>query len=162
MTTITSASQSPTMLERVRTTEPLRHLLPLRLVAAAPLLGIGLAHVFAPEAPMRPLVEAAGFPVPGVLAPLAVAAELVAGTLLMLGLWARIGAALAIPTMLGAVYTHLVVDVWPNVDAGEPPIALPVIVLLIASYVLWRGAGRWSLDARQARATQKPGACTSA
>jgi putative oxidoreductase len=158
MTAITSATRSPALLERVRTTEPLRHLLPLRLVTAAPLLGIGLAHLLAPGAPMRPLVEAAGFPIPGLLAPLAVAAELVAGTLLVLGLWARIGAALAIPTMLGAVYTHLVVDVWPNVDAQEPPIALPVLVLLIASYVLQRGAGRWSLDARHGRPTHKPGA----
>jgi putative oxidoreductase len=158
MTTITSATRSPTIRERVRTTEPLRHLLPLRLVAAAPLLGIGLAHVLVPEAPMRPLVEAAGFPSPGVLAPLAVAAELVAGTLLLLGLWARIGAALAIPTMLGAVYTHLVVDVWPNVEAEEPPIAIPVVVLLVASYVLWRGAGRWSFDTRHARGTKRPGA----
>jgi putative oxidoreductase len=150
MTAITSPSREPTRLERVRATDPLRHLLVLRVVAAAPLLGIGLAHVLVPEAPMRPLVEAAGFPLPGLLAPLAVAAELIAGTLLLLGLWARIGAALAIPTMLGAVTTHLVVDVWPNVDAEEPPIMLPIVVLLIAGYVLWRGAGRWSLDARQA------------
>lgn len=156
--TTTSSTRGPTVPERIRRTEPLRHLLPLRLVAAVPLLGIGLAHVLAPEAPMRPLVEAAGFPAPGVLAPVAVAAELFAGTLLVLGLWARLGAALAIPTMLGAVYTHLVVDVWPNLDAEEPPLALPIIVLLVASYVLWRGAGSWSLDNRHAPATDRPGA----
>jgi putative oxidoreductase len=156
MTTVTSPSREPARLERVRVTAPLRHLLPLRLVAAAPLLGIGLAHVLVPEAPMRPLVEAAGFPLPGLLAPLAVAAELVGGTLLLLGLWARVGAALAIPTMLGAVYTHLVVDVWPNGHAEEPPFLLPIVVLLIASYVLWRGAGRWSLDARRAHRRRGP------
>ena len=46
-----------------------------RVVAGLPLLLIGLAHVFAPEAPMRPLVEAAGFPFPVVLAPAGVVAE---------------------------------------------------------------------------------------
>ncbi len=157
MTTVTTATRDAAQSRRIRTTEPSRHLLPLRLVAAAPLLGIGLAHVLVPEAPMRPLVEAAGFPLAGVLAPLAVTAELVAGTLLLLGLWARIGAALAIPTMLGAVYTHVVVDVWPNVDAEEPPLMLPIVVLLIAGYVLWRGAGRWSLDARHTRSVKQPG-----
>jgi hypothetical protein len=42
--------------------------------------------------------------------------------------------------MLGAVYTHLVADIWPNDDAAEPPIALPIAVLLIASDVpsAWR------------------------
>lgn len=48
--------------ERIRRTRPYRYTLLLRVVAGVPLLGIGLAHVFAPEAPMRPLVEAAGIP----------------------------------------------------------------------------------------------------
>jgi putative oxidoreductase len=118
----------------------------LRVVAGVPLLGIGLAHVLVPEAPMRPLVEAAGFPLAAVIAPMGVAAEIVAGALLLLGLWARVGALLAIPTMVGAVYAHLVIDVWPNGPENEPPLALPIVVLLAAAVVLWRGAGRWSFD----------------
>lgn len=137
---------SAVTLDRLRATPPLRHLLLPRLVAGVPLLGIGISHIVVDEAPMRPLVEAAGFPFAAVVSPVGVAVEIVAGILLLLGLWARIGAALAIPTMLGAVYSHLVIDVWPNGPENEPPIALPVAVALCAGYVLWRGAGRWSLD----------------
>lgn len=135
---------------RLRATTGHRHLALVRVVASLPLLGIGLAHVFVPDAPMRPLVEAAGFPLPALVAPLGVAAEVVAGVLLLLGIWARVGAALAIPTMLGAVYAHLVIDVWPNGPANEPPLALPLVVLAAAAYILVRGAGRWSLDRRAA------------
>lgn len=130
----------------LRTTGAQRHLLVARVVAGVPLLAIGFAHVIVPDAPMRPLVEAAGFPLPGVVAALGVAAEIVAGASLLLGYWARIGAVLAIPVMLGAVYTHLVLDVWPNEAQDEPPLALPILVMLAAAYVARRGAGRWSLD----------------
>lgn len=134
--------------ERLRATDPYRHMLLARVVAGVPLLGIGVAHVVVPETPMRPLVEAAGFPLPALVSPLGVAIEIIAGLSLLLGLWARIGGLLAIPTMLGAVYAHLMIDVWPNAAADEPPLALPIIVLAGAAYVLWRGAGRWSLDRR--------------
>jgi putative oxidoreductase len=116
------------------------------VVAGVPLLGIGLMHVFVPAAPMRPLVEAAGLPFAAVVSPVGVAIEIVAGLSLLLGLWARVGALLAIPTMLGAIYAHLVIGVWPNGPENEPPIVLPVAVLACAGYVLWRGAGRWSFD----------------
>lgn len=136
------------------TTRPYRHLMIARLVAGVPLLGIGVMHVVAPETPMRPLVEAAGLPLPSLLAPVAVAFEIVAGVSLLVGAWARLGlgALLAIPTMAVAAYAHLAIDIWPN-SGGEPPLALPLSVLACAAYVLWRGAGRWSLDARAASAT---------
>jgi putative oxidoreductase len=137
--------------ERIRHTRPYRYTLLLRVVAGVPLLGIGLAHVFAPEAPMRPLVEAAGIPFAAVVAPVAVAIEVVAGLSLLLGLWARIGALLAIPTMLGAVCAHLVIGVWPNGPENEPPIGLPLAVAVCAGLVLWKGAGRWSADHRHVR-----------
>jgi putative oxidoreductase len=136
--------------DRLRATGSHRHVLAPRIIAGVPLLGIGLAHVFVAEAPMRPLVEAAGFPLAAVVAPLGVAVEIIAGVSLLLGLWARVGALLAIPTMLGALYAHLVIDVWPNGPENEPPLALPIAVLVCAAYVLWRGAGRWSVDRRSA------------
>jgi uncharacterized membrane protein YphA (DoxX/SURF4 family) len=132
----------------LRTTAAHRHILVLRVLAGAPLLGIGLAHVLSPEAPMRPLVEAAGFPLAGLVSPVGVAVEIAAGLGLLLGLWARVAALLAIPVMLGAVYAHLVIDVWTNGAANEPPLALPIAVLVAAAYILWRGPGRWSLDRR--------------
>ena len=50
--------------------------------------------------------------------------------------------------MAVAVYSHLAIDVWPNGAENEPPLVLPLAVLAGALYILWRGAGRWSLDAR--------------
>jgi putative oxidoreductase len=137
--------------ETVRTHEEdvVAHTLLPRLVAGVPLLAIGMAHVLVADAPMRPLVEAAGFPLAAAVAPAAVAVEIIAGLALLLGLWARIGALLAIPTMLGAIWAHLVIDVWPNGPANEPPLVLPFAVLACAAYVLWKGAGRWSLDQRR-------------
>jgi putative oxidoreductase len=119
-----------------------------RIVASVPLIGIGLMHVFVPGLGMRSLVEAAGLPFPALLSPVAVAIEIVAGLSLLLGLWARIGALLAVPTMLVAVYAHLAIDVWPNGPENEPPLVLPILVMACAGYVLWRGAGRWSFDGR--------------
>ena len=135
--------------ERIRATGAYRHTLLPRIVAGVPLLGIGLVHVAVPEAPMRPLVEAAGFPFAAIVSPTAVAFEIAAGLSLLLGFWARVGGLLAIPTMLGAVYAHLVIDVWPNGPENEPPLLLPIAVTVCAAYVLWRGAGRWSLDRRR-------------
>jgi putative oxidoreductase len=147
----TSTASHPTrqpLHDRLRATRAYRHLVVLRVVAGVPLLGIGLSHVFVPEVPMRPLVDAAGFPLPALVAPIGVAVLIVAGVSLLVGLWARLGAMLAIPVMVGAVYAHLVIDVWPNGAENEPPLALPVTVMLAAAYVAWRGAGRWSLDRR--------------
>ena len=123
-----------------------RHIILPRLVSGLPLLAIGLAHVFNPSTPMMPLVEAADLPAAAILSPIAVAAEILAGTLLLLGAYARLGALLAIPTMAVAFYAHLVIDVWPNGASNEPPVLLPLAVLACATYVLWRGAGAWSID----------------
>lgn len=51
---------------------------------------------------------------------------------LLLGPWARLGAAVAIPVTIGAAYAHLVIDVWPNgIDtnprwAGPAPSCVPL------------------------------------
>ena len=134
-----------------------RHLILPRAIAGLPLLLIGLAHVFDDAAPMRPLVEAANLPAAALLSPVAVAVEIVAGALLLLGLYARLGALLAIPAMAVAVYAHIAIDVWPNAG-GEPPIALPLVVLACAAYVLVRGAGAWSLDRRLNGGEREPAA----
>lgn len=134
---------------RLLATSSYRHVLLPRIAAGLPLLGIGLVHVVRPEFGMRPLVEAAGLPFAALLSPVAVAAEIVAGLSLLLGLWARIAGFLAVPTMLVAVYAHSVIDVWPNGAENEPPLALPLAVMACAAYVVWRGAGRLSLDGRR-------------
>jgi putative oxidoreductase len=134
---------------RLRATEPYRHVLLPRIVAGAALLITGLTHLFVPEAPLRPLVEAAGFPFAAVISPVGVTLKIAAGISLLLGLWARLAGLVAVPIMLGAIYAHLVIDVWPNApEMQEPPMIAPIAVLISAGYVLWRGAGRWSLDRR--------------
>lgn len=125
------------------------YLLIPRVIAGVPLLAIGTMHLLDPSLGMRPLVEAAGIPLAGVVAPIAVLAELVAGASLLLGFGARIGALVAVVTMLTAAYSHLAIDVWPNGAENEPPLALPLVVGLAAGIVAWRGAGRWSLDGRR-------------
>jgi len=54
--------------------------------------------------------------------------------------------------MVVATYVHLAVDdssLFP-LQPSEP--GIPFIVILMSVYVLWRGAGAWSLDLRAARA----------
>lgn len=132
-----------------RATGPYWDALVVRAIAAAPLIGVGLAHVFKPGQGMLPLAQALGLPGAEVLAPIAVAIEIVAGLSFLLGAWVRIGALLAIPVMLVAFYAHLVLTVWPAPNA--PPFALPLVILACAGWLLWRGAGRLSLDARASR-----------
>ncbi|HEX9766779.1 MAG TPA: DoxX family protein [Nitriliruptorales bacterium] len=153
MTTQLDSIPGRSLLDRVRVTEPHAHVIVLRLIGGAPLLLLGLAHVFVSEAPMEPLVDAAGLPFPSIVAPIGVAIEIVAGLSLLLGAWARVGGLLAIPVMLGAVWTHLVVDVWPNGVDNEPPLALPIVVAIAAAYVVARGPGRWSVDRRRHHAS---------
>lgn len=131
-----------------RATRAGRHLIVPRAIAGVPLLAIGLMHVVAEGYGMRPIVEAAGLPAAALLAPLAVALEIVAAVSPLLGAWARAGALRALPAMAVAAYTHLAISEWPNAG-GEPPLALPLIVFAAAAYVLWRGGGRWSVDARR-------------
>ncbi|MEX2446635.1 MAG: DoxX family membrane protein [Dehalococcoidia bacterium] len=138
-------------LRRIRATAGHRHILVPRLIAGVPLLGIGAVHVLDPQLRMGPLVEAASIPFATAIAPLGVAFEIVAGLSLLLGLWSRIGGLIAAATMAVAAYAHLAIDVWPNGAENEPPMALPIVVGMAAAYVVWRGAGRWSLD-RQASA----------
>jgi len=72
-------------------------------------------------------------------------ARLIAGLplLVLRGALSRSGAAIGCGSMAVALYAHITAD-WPD----EPPIVLPIAVLVAAVYVLWRGGGAWSLDVR--------------
>ena len=73
------------------------------------------------------------------------------GALLVTGPRVRVAAGFGVCMMLGALYAHAVIDVWPNAPGmQEPPLVLPIVVLMSSAYALWRGAGRWSLDRRRA------------
>lgn len=127
------------------------YMLAPRAIAGLPLLGIGLAHILTPDAPMQPIIEAMALPMPALLAATGVVSEIVAGILLLSGAWARLGGLLGVATMAVALLAHVTIEVWPN-PGGAPPLPLPIVVLAASAVVLWRGAGRWSVDLLRAPA----------
>ena len=151
-------------LDSIRRTCGCKHLIVPRLLAGLPLTAFGVMHLVGamnPEIgmPMRPLLEAAGIPVPGLMAIVAPLAQLVAGLLLLTGAFARIGGLIAIGTMAGAIMTHVKIpnDQWPvpTTDAMQGPwpeptflMYLAIVIGLCALYVLVRGGGAWSMDSR--------------
>ena len=75
--------------------------------------------------------------------------EMVLGVLLVVGLLARLSAAAAAVSMVVATYVHVVVE-DPALFPLQPiePIG-PLMLLAMALYVLWRGAGAWSMDLKE-------------
>ncbi len=74
--------------------------------------------------------------------------EMALGAVLMVGLFVRPAALVVIGIMVVATYVHLVVD-DPSLFPLQPsePI-IPLMVIVMSVYVMWRGAGAWSLDLR--------------
>lgn len=124
----------------IRSTAGLKHMIIPRLVAGLPLAGFGTLHLLG-AAPMRPILEAGGIPFVGFNAVFAPAVEVLAGVMLLLGAFARVGGALGAGVMVVALYTHIVAN-WQD----EPPMVIPALVLASCLYVAWRGGGAWSLD----------------
>jgi putative oxidoreductase len=129
-----------------------------RVLGGAPLLFFGVMHLVG-AMPMEPIVEAAGLPMPSVMAILAPIAQVAAGLMLLFGVFARFGALLAIGTMVGAVVTHLKIpnDQWPmpteldpNAVGAEPTamLGLAGLIVICSIMVLLKGAGAWSFDSR--------------
>lgn len=72
--------------------------------------------------------------------------EVFLGIALALGLFARPAVVVVIGFMVVATYVHVVVDdpsLFP-LQPSEP--VIPLIVIAMSAYILWRGAGAWSLD----------------
>jgi len=82
-----------TALQSVRRTRPLKHVLIARLIAGFPLLGLNIMHLIG-AAPLRPILDAANIPMPGINTILAPVLGVLAGLLLLSGAFARIGAAI--------------------------------------------------------------------
>lgn len=120
-----------------------KHMIVPRLIAGGPLAGIGMMHLTG-AAPLRPILEAQGVPMPGLNAMVVPFLMVAAGLLLISGTVARLAGALGVMVMIGALHAHLTIDTWPNPD--EPPIFLPLAVLLASAYIVFRGAGAWSVD----------------
>ncbi len=75
--------------------------------------------------------------------------EVVLGGMLIVGLFGRVASLVAIVMMIVATYVHLVVhnpELFPL--QPEAPI-IPLVTILLCSYVLWAGSGSWSIDLRR-------------
>jgi uncharacterized membrane protein YphA (DoxX/SURF4 family) len=74
---------------------------------------------------------------------------MVLGILLLVGLHARLSAALAAVSMAIATYVHIVID-DPSLFPLQPvePIG-PLVLLAMLIYTVFRGAGAWSIDLQE-------------
>ncbi|HYG27012.1 MAG TPA: DoxX family protein [Caulobacteraceae bacterium] len=120
------------------------------------LLRIITALLFMEHATMKFFAFPAAMPGPGgALPPIIVAAgviELVGGTLIALGLFTRPAAFIASGTMAVAYFmAHASQSFWPAVNQGEAAIMFCFIFL----YLVFAGAGSWSLDALRQRRSAK-------
>jgi len=138
-----------------------KHIAILRILAGAPLLMFGIMHITG-ALPMKPLIEAAGLPMPDLAAMVTPPVMIIAGLLLLLGAFARVGAVLAIGTMLGAVITHIKIpsDAWPipvetypNPNPYVPMLVMAIAIILFSVYIIFKGAGAWSIDGKGAGGT---------
>lgn len=116
----------------------------LRIVAALLFMEHGLMKLF-----HFPIAQAG---VPASLPPMLIAAaviEIVAGTLLTLGLFTRVAAFVASGEMAIAYFIgHLPSGFWPGVNGGSEAILYCFIFLYMAA----AGGGEWSIDAVRSRA----------
>lgn len=74
--------------------------------------------------------------------------EIGVGVALTVGLYGRLASILVMGIMVPATYVHLVVDdptLFP-LQPSEP--VIPLVVMLMSAYIVWRGAGAWSADLR--------------
>jgi uncharacterized membrane protein YphA (DoxX/SURF4 family) len=93
---------------------------------------------------------AANIPLQGIVLFTFPIVETVLGILLVVGFHARLSAAAAAISMVVATYVHAVVK-DPSLFPLQPvePVG-PLVLLAIALYVLWAGAGAWSIDLNEA------------
>jgi putative oxidoreductase len=114
----------------------------LRIIAGLLFLSHGLSKFFGFPVP---------FPMPGPLPPLLLAAgviELVAGTLITIGLFTRIAAFIASGEMaVGYFMMHFPKSFWPLANQGESAVLFCFVFLYLAA----AGAGAWSVDSARTR-----------
>ncbi len=78
--------------------------------------------------------------------------EIAVGLALGVGFVVRLAGVVVIGIMIVATYVHLVVD-DPSLFPLQPSApVIPLVVIAVAAYVVWRGAGAWSLDLRTPQA----------
>jgi putative oxidoreductase len=74
--------------------------------------------------------------------------EIAVGVALGVGFLVRLAGLVVAGIMVVATYVHLVLDdpsLFP-LQPSEP--VIPLVVIAVVAYLMWRGAGAWSLDLR--------------
>jgi uncharacterized membrane protein YphA (DoxX/SURF4 family) len=91
-------------------------------------------------------LDAAGIPFHSLNMWVVPATEVAIGVFFTVGLFSRLASVVAIMTMLVATYVHLVAH-DPTLFPLQPeaPI-IPIIVIVLSLYVLWKGSGSRSID----------------
>jgi uncharacterized membrane protein YphA (DoxX/SURF4 family) len=126
----------------------------IRVSLGVPFLMTGVMKLAVPmlgDAFSRQLL-AANLPFYALTVRLVPVAEIAVGALLSIGAFARLGGLIVIGMMAVATYVHIVVDdptAFP-LQPSEP--IIPLVVIAMSAYVLWRGGGAWSLDLRATQA----------
>ena len=72
--------------------------------------------------------------------------EICLGIFLLVGYYSRIGALMALPLMLVAIYVHLTVNNPAAFPAQPQEPYIPIVVIIIALIVIKKGGGNWSMD----------------
>ena len=124
-----------------------------RLIAGGILTFFSLKH-FSDPGHFANIMTAAGFPMVDLNVWAASATELIAGILLLSGLFTRVGGFLGIATMVPAVIATLTIaGLDPeNLPGGltevpfVPPLPLPIVTMVTSLAALVLGGGKFSLD----------------
>ena len=124
-----------------------------RLIAGGILTFFSLKH-FSDPGHFANIMTAAGFPMVDLNVWAASATELIAGILLLSGLFTRVGGFLGIATMVPAVIATLTIaGLDPeNLPGGltevpfVPPLPLPIVTMVTSLIALVLGGGKFSLD----------------
>ena len=124
-----------------------------RLIAGGILTFFSLKH-FSDPGHFANIMTAAGFPMVDLNVWAASATELIAGILLLSGLFTRVGGFLGIATMVPAVIATLTIaGLDPeNLPGGltevpfVPPLPLPIVTMVTSLVALVLGGGKFSLD----------------
>jgi uncharacterized membrane protein YphA (DoxX/SURF4 family) len=134
------------LIEQIRQTDTSKRVAILRIVAGLPLAIFGAMHLADP-ASFRTILEASHVPFIELNLIAAPITEIIAGLFLITGYFARLGGLGGAVTMFAAAWSTAILAGIPTAPE-VPPMPLPLAVLAISTYVLWRGAGAWSLDGR--------------
>jgi putative oxidoreductase len=121
----------------------------LRVAAGATLIGFGQSK-FAHHAKEVRAFDRYGLPAPEVFTYAIGTVELAGGILLVLGLLTRLVALGLAGNMVGAIATG------GRVDGGFVNLGLAPLLLVVMLYLVWAGAGRFSLDGRLRQMRMRP------